>query len=121
MADRKFTMQNDDYFVVVYKVLDYLYRVLKAGEDPDTDLICAAYFKVNSKYWSYIFRNLYDDGYITNVKFSNYIDEDEPTAEFDSSICITPKGIKYLFENSIFALVKDFISFGIDKVSKIKP
>ena len=61
-------MAKDDYFVIVYKILSYLYVKLKSGEDTNPNMIThdsRNYCIFNRKYWDYIMRNLIEDGYIT--------------------------------------------------------
>lgn len=47
-------MAKDDYHVVVYQILAYLYVQLKAGEEIDTNILRANsnYLNINSIYWS---------------------------------------------------------------------
>lgn len=60
-------MAKDDYFVIVYKILSYLYVKLKSGEDTNPNMIThdSQLLQINRKYWDYIMRNLIEDGYIT--------------------------------------------------------
>ena len=53
-------MAKDDYFVIVYKILAYLYVQLKNGEDVDLEMISAQgnLFKINERYYSYIIIHL---------------------------------------------------------------
>ena len=49
-------MAKDDYFVLVYKLLRYLYRCLKQGTPADWDLISpnSKDFPVNQEYLAYL-------------------------------------------------------------------
>lgn len=60
-------MAKDDYFVIVYKILSYLYVKLKSGEDVNPNMITHdnQLLQINRKYWDYIMRNLIEDRYIT--------------------------------------------------------
>lgn len=98
-------MAKDDYFVIVYQVLKYLYSQLKAGEKPDAQQLTAIYYLIPENYWGYIIVSLLDEGYIRGI---------EPIATKDglyirdmSNVTITPKGIQYLFDNSLFEKVKE--------------
>jgi hypothetical protein len=53
-------MAKDDYHVIVYKILAYLYSCLKKGENPEKEyLLCdGALFNINHTYWLYIIKNL---------------------------------------------------------------
>lgn len=59
-------MAKDDYFVIVYKILPYLYVKLKSGEDVNPNMITHdnQLLQINRKYWDYIMRNLIEDRYI---------------------------------------------------------
>ena len=53
-------MAKDDYFVIVYQILAYLYRCLKDGEDIETKMLepDSPILKINRKYWLYIIENM---------------------------------------------------------------
>ena len=58
-------MSKDDYFVIVYKILDYQYSCLKNCESADMDYLkCETDdFPVGLSYWEYIFEHLLIDTY----------------------------------------------------------
>lgn len=95
-------MAKDDYYVIVYQILAYLYQCLKSGTDIDTKMLMpdSHLLRVNEKYWQYIMYNLSKDGYIDGV---NVVTIDNQSMAYIASIedcMITPKGIEYLCENS---------------------
>ena len=47
-------MAKDDYFVLVYKILAYLYTVLKEGRSPDAKMLQydSTLLGVNEPYWA---------------------------------------------------------------------
>lgn len=53
-------MAKDDYYVIVYKVLAYLYLQLKSGADIDPPVLSnkGIFCNINYKYWSYIMGNM---------------------------------------------------------------
>ena len=57
-------MAKDDYHVIVYKLLAYLYRCLKDGEAIQTDLLepGSRMINVNQNYWGYIMENMQKQG-----------------------------------------------------------
>ena len=83
-------MAKDDYFVIVYQILSYLYQHLKRGESVDARMISAEsdLYTIPRSYWLYIMENLVDENFVTG-----------------------PKGIQYLCDNSLMekakALFKD--------------
>jgi len=100
-------MSKDDYFVIAYRLLTYLYACLKKSKLADQDILTAEYFGVGAPYWDYIIQNLYQDGYIAGVKLATCFGMmPEPKVIIQPSITITPKGIQYLSENSMFERVK---------------
>ena len=48
-------MSRDDYFVIVYQLLAYLYKQLKMGKDIDPIMIKhdSKYLRINRRYWIY--------------------------------------------------------------------
>ena len=51
-------MAKDDYFVLAYRILSYLYACFKAGERPDMDCISADVLHIPVGYWFNIMRSL---------------------------------------------------------------
>lgn len=106
-------MAKDDYHVVVYQILSYLYMQLKKGSTVDTLYISSdsPYYRINEKYWEYIIRNLCQDGYIegVSVKVQHYTDGQTEVQIYGLDECqITPKGIEYLSDNSFMNKAKEF-------------
>lgn len=92
-------MSKSDYWVVVFKLLNYYYETMKQGKPNNEDDISAFRLGINEPYLLDIYRNLFDDGYLTGSRivldYSNkYYIEDH------SSVRITTKGIEYLQDNT---------------------
>ena len=62
-------MAKDDYFVLAYRILSYLYACFKAGERPDMDCISADVLHIPVGYWFNIMRSLTEEGYIVGLVF----------------------------------------------------
>ncbi len=105
-------MAKDDYHVIIYQILSYLYQQLKSGEPVDEQMFSAeALFGINEKYRGYILKHLLNDGYITGilVKESKYINGQTNLHFLNLGECeITPKGIEYLTDNSFISKAKEF-------------
>ncbi len=111
-------MAKDDYFVIVYQILGYLYAQLKTGKKIDSNMIKhdGIMFNIEYSYWCYIMIHLLKDDYIEGITFN---DSGETKLVLGLDQCqITPKGIYYLTENSKFKKVvkvlkeiKGFIPF----------
>lgn len=109
-------MAKDDYFVIVYKILAYLYVQLKVGKPVDGSMISAdgGLFQIPESYHSYIISSLLNEGYITGVRTRTWGGDEI----IDLSQCqITPKGISYIFENSLLEKAKQFLK----EVKEITP
>lgn len=109
-------MSKDEYHVMAYKLLRYLYDCLRKDEKPNNNLIKAdtKYFPVGEKYFTYLIENLTKDEYIRNVKISKY--DDSIRVVFDDNIQITPKGIEYLEENGLMKKVAEILKTTADLI-----
>lgn len=99
-------MAKNDYFVVAYRILTYLYGCFKTGEKPDTSIFGADALNINNSYWVNIIESLCNEGYIKGIMIVNSggvqgVKLIEPK--------ITQKGIEYLTENSAMQKAKDFL------------
>lgn len=97
-------MARDDYFVIVYQLMKYLYECLKKGEKPEVDHLQASYYSIPKNYWEYIIVSLSQAGYIAGIMISPSKDG-VAFGDLQDAI-ITPKGIEYLFENSLIEKAK---------------
>ncbi len=104
-------MARDDYFVIAYRILAYLYACLKEGKPADISRLNedSEELNISCRYWEYIFRHLYGDGYIEGVSLLTVAGQQTPAVKIERSIMITPKGIEYLQENSTMAKAKKFL------------
>lgn len=104
-------MAKDDYYVIAYRILAYLYACLKAGEEPDLNYISheSDVIGISLNYWEYIIRNLYQEGYLENVLLVPVIGRKSPEVRLKSNTMITPKGIEFLQNNSTMSKAKEFL------------
>lgn len=109
-------MAQNDYFVIVYRVLKYLYDCLKKGEKPEAEYLVASTYNIPENYWIYILLSLINEEYIKGIRV-NHTKDGVIFGDLQKAI-ITPKGIEYLFENSLIEKakktlkdVKDMIPF----------
>lgn len=103
-------MAKDDYYVIVYKILAYLYKQLKNGQPIEKEMLIhnGRLFTINETYWVYIFQNMLDQGFIRGINNSRaaggfYIAEQLEECE------ITPEGIGYLSDNNLMEKAKRFL------------
>ena len=104
-------MAKDDYHVIVYKILAYLYQCLKNGENIKAcNLECTnKYFQINKNYWQYILFHLQDSEMIEGIMFVDIDGLDIPYPANLENCRITPKGIEYLCDNSLIEKAKKFL------------
>ncbi|MGY3820762.1 YjcQ family protein [Ligilactobacillus salivarius] len=95
-------MAKNDYYVIVYRVLMYLYNCLRQDEVVDMQKLTPEYLRINQRYFEYIFDTLNDEGLILNKAYY----EDMLGKHLESDIMISPKGISFLHENSTIDKVK---------------
>ena len=100
-------MAKNDYFVIAYRILAYLYACLKSDETPDESEISPAKLDINPGYWLYIMENMQLCGYISGVYIGKLIGG-TPTVKL-SDLKITPDGIAYLQDNSTMEKAKNFL------------
>lgn len=103
-------MAKDDYHVIVYKLLAYLYRCLKDGEAIQADLLepGSRMFNVNQNYWGYIMENMQKQGYIEHITLTFAMGHE--LMDWDVSKCrITPQGIEYLQANRAIKRAYEFL------------
>jgi hypothetical protein len=96
-------MARDDYFVVVYKILKYLYGRLRQGKAVNVHYLShdGEDFNIPQSYWNYIIRNLTEYGYVSGAKF--FMKNGEELTICVEEIKITPKGIEYLQNSPMIA------------------
>lgn len=111
MIQRGDTMAKDDYHVIVYQILSYLYQRLKKGEAVDGNMLLhdSPLFQINKKYWAYIIYHLHESGFVEGAVFVDLDGLDVPMAAKLQNMRITPAGIEYLCNNTTIEKVKSFL------------
>ena len=103
-------MAKDDYHVIVYQILAYLYMQLKNGEPVDGAFLRhnSQYLGINERYWEYVIENLLNEGLIRGITITKtWGNERTVTCLNDAEI--TPAGIEYLCDNSFISKAKEFL------------
>ena len=104
-------MESDDYFVVVYQILSYLYQCLKNGKEVKEEYFSKdspLYPRLNEKYWRLVLESLYDNDLIVHNGATYYAYGIPYYNNHIAETKITEKGIKYLFTNSSLMEVNIF-------------
>ena len=96
-------MSKDDYHIIVYKILIYLYDCIKGKKTFSFEYLQygTKTFPIEEEYWNYIIENMYEEGYITGVVLIPIMGQSAKGVRITSDIRITPKGIEYLQDNSM--------------------
>ena len=103
-------MSKTDYFVIIYKILSYLYDCLKEDKKPSMDYLHfnTDTFPVGEGYWTYIFAHLLEEGLIEDASIITFAGG-RRGVKTGPNFAITPAGIAYLHENSLIAKAKAFV------------
>ena len=114
-------MAKDDYFVISFKILAYLYAVLKGKEIFSKQKYDKAIGKkeLNEEYLNRIYKMMSDDGLIEEVVFTKawgnvYI----PLFE-ENELQITSKGIQFLEENDSMKKAGNFLQDKADVICNV--
>ncbi len=93
-------MVKDDYHVIVFRVLKYLYKQLKMGRLPEPDMLrCdSETFQVNALYWRFILISMQEDGFIRGLKKGDGEPGYDQLEDQLQNLQITTKGIDYLMK-----------------------
>ncbi|HEM3632604.1 TPA: hypothetical protein U1C38_000403 [Streptococcus suis] len=102
-------MAKDDYHVIIYQILSYLYQQLKRGKEVDTKMLEAdgKLFQINESYYLFIIESLLRESFITGpvveeTMAGKFVDGLEYTQ-------ITVRGIEYLMDNAFLTKAKRFL------------
>lgn len=104
-------MAKDDYHVIVYQILAYLYQCLKKGTPVDKTKLDygSELLGINKSYWAYIIYHMQSMGLIAGIVFVDIDNVEIPLATRLENARITPKGIEYLCDNSFMEKAKRFL------------
>ncbi len=94
-------MPKNDYFLVAYKILSYLYDCFQEGTRADIAFYGAEALGINNGYWANVIESLSDEGYIKGVEIIN--SAGGRTGVANINIKITQSGIVFLQENTLIA------------------
>lgn len=97
-------MARDDYFVIMYAILEYFYISLKKGQKVDVDKISSSAFGVNERYWRRIISDMVEKRMISGVIIAK--SKDGILINGFENAEITFDGVEYLHSNSMIEKVK---------------
>ncbi len=105
-------MSKDDYHVIVFRILQYLYVCLKNDNKVDADMLKYNSELINANnenYWRFIINNMYKRGYIEGIAFVRVDTSVHPLPVKLERMSITPEGIEYFFDNKFLQKVRRVI------------
>lgn len=100
-------MAKNDYFVIMYRILTYMYECLKEGVDVNKELISYESLGVSEKYWTAVVINMVEKGYIKGITVFPILGNRKGLKWIDPEI--TQEGVEFLQTNSTMAKAKDFL------------
>lgn len=109
-------MAQDDYFVIVYKILEYLYRCMKAGKRPMAEDLApnGQMYSIPEAYWTQIMEELIDQGYVKGiVKVPSMRGVG---IKINPEAAITMKGVEFLQDNSKIQKAKETAGRGFEMI-----
>lgn len=100
-------MKRDDFHVIQYQILNYLYEKIKLGNDVNEKELQGILPKHNEKYFNYIIHCMENYRLIEGIKVVGNGKSYEVT-NFNKSY-ITPIGIEYLFKEPLMKEAKEYL------------
>ena len=102
-------MAQDDMFVVMYKILAYLYSCMKSGEEPRQSMLASdgEMLDIDRQYWARILKELSDHGYVEGVSVRATW-EGELLVRINHPT-VTMEGVEFLQENSMMRKALEFL------------
>lgn len=116
LRKRRKQMARDDYFVIMYKILSYLYACMKAGKRPLQEDFCCecTMFSIPETYWNSILEDMVNGGYVKGVVAVESLGMHGIKVTPDAAI--TMEGVTFLQDNSKMQKVKEFLGKGFETV-----
>lgn len=111
-------MAKDDYHVIVFRILKYLYLRLKSGEPVEPEMLRhdSKTCKINETYWRYIMISMQEEGLIDGLKKGEGETGYEQLEDQLKDVQITPKGIDMLSDSRmserVDGLIKGILRIG---------
>lgn len=108
-------MSSDDFEVITYKILAYLYACLKSGKKVDIPAM-RALAGCNESYFGVVVKNLQSKGLVEGFFFDGLsgVVVDSPALASVSDPAITMDGAIYARENSNMAKAKSFLGHAFE-------
>lgn len=100
-------MAQNDMYVVMYKVLCYLYDCMKRDVEPDAAAFGYAAMGIPERYWNDIMRELLRKHFVSGVMVMPVGTDVRVTFQRP---CVTMEGVAFMQENTMMARARDFLA-----------
>jgi hypothetical protein len=100
-------MASDDMFVIMYKIIAYIYQCMKDGMPPEKARYSADSLGIPDSYWKYIMSQLVTHGYLEGVLATKTASGTIVVIPDDPKV--TVEGVQFAKENSAMAKAKKFL------------
>lgn len=100
-------MAQNDMFVVMYKLLCYLYDCMKRDEPPSPSCYSASALGIPEGYWARIIEEMVDHGFVTGFVVSKDMSGNRVVSV--SSPAVTMEGVAFAQENSMMGKARQFL------------
>lgn len=87
-------MAKNNYWIVVHKIVNYYFHKMQDGQPADENEIDASILEIPYLYLMDVYRNLFDDGFLTGSRVTGDMSVDVYIENL-SLVRITTKGIGY--------------------------
>ena len=114
-------MAKDDYYVIVFKILVYLYAVFRGKEVFRQECYDKAIGKknINEEYLLRIYKMMSDEGYIEKLSFTRAWGSDLIPLFDESELKITQKGIDHIETNDKMKTAGRYLAEKADTISNL--
>lgn len=114
-------MAKDDYYVIAYKILVYLYACLKRRIIFNREAFYKAIGKdhINEEYLTDVYRMMTKEGLIKGLSFTKAWGDVYVLSTDEERARITPQGIQYLQDNSKMKSVGKALTDNLDIIASL--
>lgn len=100
-------MSQNDMYVVMYKIIAYIYDCMKRGVEPDDAGWGSRELGIPESYWTSIVEELIEHRFITGVKVNHFLGGQDMVSAFRPRV--TMEGVAFAQENTMMAKAKAFL------------
>lgn len=97
-------MAQNDMYVVMYKILAYLYDCMKRGIEPEDARWSAQALGIPASYWTSIVEELVGHGFVAGVNVDHFINGEALVTPIGPRV--TMEGVAFAQENSMMGKAK---------------